>query len=114
LELLRMSGQLVPEGLRQTRDLREEKTTMDQGFSRESSRLEQALRSRRGRRSQAEVAAELGIAQGTYSRMERGINHPVGTMAMAVATWLGWSEQEVIAASHQPGDGSATAPKPAR
>lgn len=72
---------------------------MDKGFSTEPTRLEQALRAKRGRRSQAEASTEMGVAQGTYSRRERGIHRPVGSMAITVATWLGWSEAEVIAAS---------------
>ena len=72
---------------------------MDKRFSAESTRLERALRAKSGRRSQADASAEMGVAQGTYSRLERGIHRPVGTMAMTVAAWLGWSEAEVIAAS---------------
>lgn len=72
---------------------------MDQGFSREPTRLELALRAKRGRLSQAEACAEMGVAQGTYSRLERGIHRPIGTMAMTVAAWLGWTEQEVIEAA---------------
>ena len=39
------------------------------------------------------------MAQGTYSRLERGIHRPAGTMAGAVAGWLGWSEEQVVAAA---------------
>lgn len=89
---------------------------MDQGFSKEPTRLERALRAKRGRRSQAEALAEMGVAQGTYSRLERGIHRPVGTMAMTVAAWLGWSEAEVIAASRPstPDPAPSVVPPPAR
>ena len=59
------------------------------------------MRERRGRRTQQHAASEVGIAQGTYSRLERGIHRPAGTMAGVVAVWLGWSEEEVAAAAKE-------------
>lgn len=48
------------------------------------------------------LAQELGLAQSSVSRLERGAARPSTDTARALARWLGWSMEQVIEAADQP------------
>jgi DNA-binding XRE family transcriptional regulator len=60
-----------------------------------------AVSERRGARTQAEVAREIGVGQVTLSSVERGAPLSLKT-AEAIARWLGWPIEQVIGAARKP------------
>lgn len=60
-----------------------------------------ALRARRGEQSQREAAAEIGLTQPTFTRLERGSHTPSYPTAVALARWLGWTVEQVMEAAEQ-------------
>lgn len=58
-----------------------------------------ALRARRANRTQEDAAVDAGVQAPTLSRIERGTHRPSIDTAMALARWLGWSVEEVMAAA---------------
>lgn len=60
------------------------------------------LRRHRGARSQADAAAEARLPPGTLARIERGTHTPSLETARLLATWLGWTVEEVAAAAEAP------------
>lgn len=71
-------------------------------------RLGQAIRERRGTRTLAEVAAELGVARVTVGRIESGSRRPSLDTARALAIWLGWTLVEVLDAAERPPEDDPT------
>lgn len=72
-----------------------------------TTRLGTVIRSRRGRHSQIAAAQESGIPDATLSRIERGTSRPSPETARALATWLGWTLEQVFEAAERPaGEGS--------
>jgi transcriptional regulator with XRE-family HTH domain len=57
------------------------------------------IRERRGGWTQARLAKKLGVPPSTLARIERGTHAPSADTAAALAEWLGWSAQEVLAAA---------------
>lgn len=69
-----------------------------------------ALRDRRGERRQEDVVSECGVPRPTLARIERGTHAPSLETARALATWLGWSIEQVIAAAETPVAGDVDTP----
>jgi DNA-binding XRE family transcriptional regulator len=67
-----------------------------------TTRLGVALRSKRADQSQADAAEEANVPRFTLSRIERGAHRPTYDTAKALATWLGWSVDEVMTAAETP------------
>lgn len=68
----------------------------------EPTRLGASLRATRGDRSIESVASEFGMSTATLSRIERGKHTPSVDTALALARWLGWSVEQVLAAARTP------------
>lgn len=49
-----------------------------------------------------EIAALLMITRGTYYNLERGIHQPSYDTAKKLATWLGWTTDQVMEAAKAP------------
>lgn len=60
------------------------------------------MRLRRSGRVGDEVAEELGLERGTYYRLERGTHQPSYDTAKKLATWLGWTTDQVMEAAKAP------------
>lgn len=69
-----------------------------------STRLGAAIRLKRGGRSQRGAEEDLGLARSALARLERGDNTPSYPTALALARWLGWSVEEVMAAAGEPAE----------
>lgn len=61
-----------------------------------------AIRERRAERSQRDVGEAVGVPGATLSRIERGTHRPTYDTARAIATWLGWTVDEVMLAAEAP------------
>jgi DNA-binding XRE family transcriptional regulator len=64
--------------------------------------LGQALRRKRGASTQADAAAELGLATLSISRLERGTHRPNTDTARKLSKWLGWTVEQVLDAADTP------------
>lgn len=64
-------------------------------------RLGVALRSRRGELSLTLVSEDAGVPWPTLSRLERGTHRPSADTARKLATWLGWTVEEVLVAADE-------------
>lgn len=64
--------------------------------------LGEAIRSRRAARSLPEVGRELGVSHQTVMRLEHGTHRPSFDTARKLATWLGWSTDQVMDAASEP------------
>lgn len=64
--------------------------------------LGQVLRELRGERSVSSIAAELGCAHSTLTRLEQGQGSMSAQLALAIARWIGWSVEQVIEAAGKP------------
>lgn len=49
-----------------------------------------------------EAGEEAGLPHTTLSRLERGTHRPSADTARKLATWLGWTVEEVLDAADQP------------
>jgi DNA-binding XRE family transcriptional regulator len=65
-------------------------------------RLGVAIRQRRGDQGQVAAGVEAGVAHTTLSRLERGTHRPSADTARKLATWLGWTIEEVLTAADEP------------
>jgi transcriptional regulator with XRE-family HTH domain len=65
-------------------------------------RLGVAVQAKRGAEAMRSVAALCGIPDSTLSRIERGTHRPTYDTAKALATWLGWTVDEVMTAAETP------------
>ena len=59
---------------------------------------------KRGGVSLRTAAEEAGVPDTTLSRIERGTHRPSYDTARAIATWLGWTVDEVMVAAEAPVD----------
>jgi len=57
------------------------------------------VQTRRGAQTLRALAAELGVANTTLSRIERGTHRPSADTAVALARWLGWRVESVLIAA---------------
>ena len=64
--------------------------------------LGHTIRLKRGSIGQLACSAEIGMAQGTLSRIERGNHVPSGRNLTKLAAWLDWSVEDVIEAARKP------------
>jgi DNA-binding XRE family transcriptional regulator len=71
-----------------------------------SSALALAVSERRGSRTQAEAAAEVGVTQRTMSAVERGAPLSLDT-ALKLGRWLGWPVERVVEEAGKPAGGGA-------
>lgn len=61
-----------------------------------------AIRDQRAGRSQRGIADAVGVPAATLSRLERGTHRPSADTARKLATWLGWTVEQVLDAADQP------------
>ena len=66
--------------------------------------LSAELIARRGGQTQAEAAIEAGLAQRTWSALERGTHAPSAGTALKLARWLGWTVEQVLVAAEEPAE----------
>lgn len=71
-----------------------------------STALAVAVSDRRGARTQAEAAAEMGVTQRTMSAIERGAPMSLST-ALAVSRWLGWPVERLVEEAGKPAGGAS-------
>lgn len=67
-----------------------------------ATRLGVAIQARRQSSTLREVGELLGLANNTLSRLERGTHRPSADTARKLATWLGWTVEQVLDAADQP------------
>ncbi|MCK6504830.1 helix-turn-helix domain-containing protein [Myxococcota bacterium] len=70
--------------------------------ARPATRLGAAIQERRKPRTLREVAEELAVSNATLSHLERGTHRPSADTARKLATWLGWTVEEVLVAADEP------------
>lgn len=65
-------------------------------------RLGVAMQVRRGDTDLRTVGTDLGVTNATLSRLERGTHRPSADTARKLATWLGWTIEQVLVAADEP------------